>query len=170
MDFIKLAEKRYSVRKFSDRKVEQDKLDLILRAGHVAPTACNIQPQRIYVIQSDKALEKLQKCKKSYFGETLAILICVDRNACWKREYDGKSSGDVDAAIVTTHMMLEAYELGIGSTWVMHFDPEAVRAEFGIPGHEDPVSLLVMGYAAPDATPSVFHVQKKDLKEIVTVL
>ena len=83
MDFIKLAEERFSVREFSDRQVEKDKLDLILRAGQTAPTACNNQPQRIYVIQSHEALEKLQKCKKSHFGETLAILICVDTKACW---------------------------------------------------------------------------------------
>ena len=68
MDFIKLAEERFSVRKFSDRQVEQDKLDLILKAGQIAPTACNIQPQRIYVLQSQEALEKLQKCKMSHFG------------------------------------------------------------------------------------------------------
>jgi nitroreductase len=170
MDFIKLAEERFSVRKFSDRQVEQEKLDLILKAGQVAPTACNNQPQRIYVLQSHEALEKLQKCKKSHFGETLAILICVDTKACWKREYDGKTSGDTDAAIVTTHMMLAAWELGIGSTWVMHFIPEAVRAEFEIPDHEEPISLLVMGYVATDAKPSAFHMKKKDLKEIVTVL
>ena len=97
------------------------------------------------MLQSPEALEKLQKCKMSHFGETLAILICVDTKACWKREYDGKTSGDIDAAIVTTHMMLAAQELGIGSTWVMHFIPEAVRAEFEIPDHEEPISLLVMG-------------------------
>lgn len=170
MDFIKLAEERFSVRKFSDRQVEQEKLDVILRAGQVAPTACNNQPQRVYVLQSHEALEKLQKCKMSHFGETLAILICVDTKACWKREYDGKTSGDIDAAIVTTHMMLAAQELGIGSTWVMHFIPEAIRAEFEIPDHEEPVSLLVMGYAAADAKPSVLHTQKKSLKETVKVL
>lgn len=170
MDFIKLAEERSSVRKFSDRQVEQDKLDLILRAEQVAPTARNLQPQRVYVLQSHEALEKLQKCKKTHYGETLAILICVDTKACWKRGYDGKPSGEIDAAIVTTHMMLEAQELGVGSTWVMNFDPEAVRAEFEIPDHEESVSLLVMGYAAADAEPSEFHMQKKDLKETVTVL
>lgn len=170
MDFIKLAEERFSVRKFSDRKVEQEKLKLILRAGQVAPTACYNQPQRIYVLQSPEALAKLQKCKTSHFGETLAILVCVDTKACWKREYDGKTSGDVDAAIVATHMMLEAQSLGIGSTWVMHFIPEAIRTEFNLPDHEEPVALLVMGYASSDAKPSALHLKKKDISETVTVL
>jgi len=170
MDFIQLAEERFSVRKFSDRKVEKEKLDVILRAGQVAPTACNYQPQRIYVIQSEEALAKLQKCKTFRFGETLAILVCVDTNACWKRSYDGKSSGDIDAAIVTTHMMLAAQEVGIGTTWVMHFNPEAIKTEFNLPIFEEPVSLLVMGYASPDAKPSAFHTQKKDLSETVTIL
>lgn len=170
MDFLELAKKRFSVREFSDKQVEQEKLELILRAGQAAPTACNNQPQRIYVFQSTEALEKLQKCKLSHFGETLAILVCADMKTCWKREYDGKTSGNIDAAIVTTHMMLEAQELGIGSTWVMHFIPEAVRAEFGLPDCEEPVSLLVMGYAAIDSKPAPLHMQRKGLKEIVTVL
>ena len=73
MDFLELAKDRYSVRKFLSREVEQEKIDKILEAGNVAPTACNFQPQVIYVIKSSRGLEKLQKCKFSYFGDTLAF-------------------------------------------------------------------------------------------------
>lgn len=170
MDFMRLANERFSVRSFLNKPVEPEKIDIILRAGQVAPTACNKQPQRIYVIQSEEALKKLQNCKMSHFGETLALLVCVDTRECWERDYDGKNSGDIDGAIVTTHMMLSAWELGIGSTWIMHFIPEAIRCEFDIPEYEEPVSLLVMGYAADDAEPAVFHTQTRDLKEMVTVL
>lgn len=55
------------------------------------------------------------------------MLICSDRDACWIRKYDQKKSYDIDAAIVTTHMMLEAENIGVGTTWVMHFIPEAVK-------------------------------------------
>lgn len=167
MDFLKLAGTRYSVRKFSSQKVEKEKIEKILQAAELAPTACNKQPQRIYVLQTAESLEKLQSCKTSHFGETLAFLICYDRKLCWKREYDEKLSGETDAAIVATHMMLEAWELDIGSTWIMHFIPEAIRSEFRLPDTEEPAVLLVMGYAAKDAVPSALHSQKKDLSEIV---
>lgn len=170
MAYIELIEKRYSVRKFSDKPVEREKLDVILKAGQLAPTAHNCQPQRIYVLQSKEALDKLQKCKTSHFGETLAVLVCADMSSCWEREYDTKKSGDIDAAIATTYMMLAAQDLGVGSTWVVHFIPEAVKEEFRLPENVEPVSLLVMGYAAIDSKPSPLHSKRKDLKEIVTML
>lgn len=170
MDFITLANSRYSVRSFSDKKVEQEKIDLILRAGQISPTAGNNQPQKIYVLQSEEALKTLQKCKYSHFGETLAFLVCYDSSLCWTREFDGKASGDIDVSIVATHMMLEAWELGIGSTWIMHFIPEAIIEEFELPDSIIPVCILVMGYPAQEAVPSVRHGMRKDLKDMVTVL
>ena len=121
MDFLKLAADRYSVRKFTNTHLEQDIIDKILKAGHLAPTGCNYQPQRILVMNSDEAVEKLKKCTKCHFNAPTAMLICYNKDECWTRKYDGKTCGVADACIVTTHMMLEATELGIGSTWVMHF-------------------------------------------------
>lgn len=164
MDFTQLAECRYSVRKFSPRPVEEEKIAAILRAGQISPTACNLQSQRVLVIHSPEALETLKKCTRAHFGETLALITCYDRDGCWRR-WDGKPSGEIDAAIVTTHMMLAAYELGVGSTWVMDFIPEAVEAEFQLPESLEPVSLLLMGYPAADAEPSPLHSQKKPLEE-----
>ena len=168
MDFIKLAEERYSVRKFSDKIIEQDTIDKILKAGLLAPTACNRQPQRILVINNEEGLSKLRKCTKCHFGATAALLICYDKKECWQRKYDGKNSGDIDASIVTTHMMLEASALGVGTTWVMYFIPEAVREEFAIPDHVEPVALLVMGYPAEDAKPFPAHLEYKPIGDIVS--
>ena len=170
MNFNELCEKRYSVRKFSDKKVEKEKIDLILYSAQVSPTACNKQPQKIYALCSHEALEKLQKCKTSHFGETLAFIITVDKTKCWVREYDQQSSAYVDGAIVTTSMMLAAYDIGIGSTWIMHFIPEAVRSEFYIPENEEIISILVMGYPASDSKPSPLHYDKKPLSETVVIL
>lgn len=167
MNFSELAENRYSVRKFANREVEQEKINAIIKAGRVAPTACNNQPQKVLVIKSGEALERLRKCTKSHFNAPLAMLVCYDKTLCWKREYDGKESGDIDCAIVTTHMMLEAFSLGIGSTWVMHFIPEAIRCEFSLPENYIPVSLLVMGYPAEDAKMYPGHLSKKDESETV---
>lgn len=156
-DFMQLAAARYSVRKFSKQPIEKDVMRRILAVGHLAPTACNRQPQRILVIDSAENLEKLKRCTNSHFDAPCALLVCHDKDACWKREYDKKPSGDIDAAIVTTQMMLEAFAQGVGSTWVMHFIPEAVRAEFAVPENYEPTALLVMGYPAEDAKPSPGH-------------
>ena len=167
MDFLELAKERYSVRKFLNREVEQEKIDKILEAGNVAPTACNFQPQVIYVIKSNRGLEKLQKCKYSHFGETLAFLICYDEKKCWFRSFDNKPSGEIDASIVSTHMMMEAWNEGIGSTWIMHFDPEAIVNEFNIPSNIIPVCLLVMGYPDPNYSPTKMHFENKGKNDIV---
>ena len=150
-DFLTLSQERYSVRKFAQKPVAQEDIERILRAGQLAPTGCNYQPQHVYVLQSEEALAKMRKCTKCHFNAPLGMLICYDVNQSWKRKYDGADAGWVDASIVTTHMMLEAHELGVGSCWVMYFIPDAVRTEFELPDNQIPVALLVMGYPAEDA-------------------
>lgn len=167
-EFMSLITDRFSVRKFEEKPVEQDVIDKILKAGHLAPTACNIQPQRILVINSKDSLSKLQECTKCHFNAPAAMLVCYDKNECWQRKYDDKLSGEIDAAIVTTHMMLEATALGIGSTWVMHFNPMEMRKQFEIPDNIEPVSLLVMGYPSDDAKPFPGHLEFKNIDEIVS--
>lgn len=168
MDFWKLIAERYSVRKFTGEHLAQEKIDAILRAGHLAPTGCNYQPQRILVLNNDEAIEKLRGCTKSHFGAPTAMLICYNTEECWKRvRYDGRPCGVMDACIVTTHMMLAAADIGVGATWVMHFDPEAMRRTFCIPDHLDPVALLVMGYPAPDAEPMHLHSEYRPMEDVV---
>lgn len=167
MDFTQLAKNRYSVRKFKNIHLEKDIIDKILEAGHLAPTGCNYQPHRILVINTVESCEKLKKCTKCHFDAPTAMLVCYNKNECWTRKYDGATCGIVDASIVTTHMMLKAAEIGIGSTWVMHFDPFAMREEFNIPEEIEPVALLVMGYPADDAEPMHLHNEFRDENEIV---
>ncbi|NCA99558.1 MAG: nitroreductase [Clostridia bacterium] len=166
-NFITLAENRYSVRTFKNQPVEQDKLDLVLRAGQVAPTAVNYQPQRILVIRDEDALAKLDQCTRYRFQAPVALLVCFDRSASYKRRYDGKDSGEIDASIVTTHMMLAAAEIGLGTTWVMSFDPAKMVSAFQIPDQFEPIALLVLGYPADDAMPSKSHGQRKAIHETV---
>lgn len=168
MNFIDLAKDRYSVRKFSDQPVEQKQLDLILEAGRVAPTAHNKQPQRILVLNTPEEMEQLTKCCPFRFHQTLALVLCYDKTASWKRtEYDNADSGEVDCGIVGTHMMLQAHELGIGSTWVGHFDPQAVRREFGVSENLVPIAILMMGHPREDAKPSRLHADRLALSDTV---
>lgn len=167
MEFIQLAKERYSVRKFSDRKIERETLDLILEAGRLAPTAVNFQPQRILVLDSMETLTKLVSCTPYHFHAPLALLVCYDSTVSWKRSYDNKDMGDIDAGIVATQMMLEAAELGLGSTWVGHFDPAAIRTAFDIPEHLIPVVLLPMGYPREDCVPSPYHEKRFNMEHTV---
>ena len=78
MDLMELFKERHSVRKFSDKKVEKEKISAILEAGRVAPTAVNFQPQRIYVLESEDSLLKLKDCTKFHFDAPVAFLVCYD--------------------------------------------------------------------------------------------
>ncbi len=167
MSFTELAERRYSVRKFKNEKLSKEVLEKILHAGHIAPTGCNYQPQRIYVLESDSAIEALKRCTKCHFNAPAAMLVCYNKDECWRRKYDGKSCGVADACIVNTHMMLAATELGVGSCWVMHFDPAAMVREFDIPENIIPVALLVLGYPADDAAPLDMHSSYRPIEETV---
>jgi nitroreductase len=146
MDFLQLAKKRYSVRNYQPKRVEEEKLLRILEAGRVAPTGANRQPQRLIVVREAAGLERLKKAANVY-GAPLAIIVCADHNVTWKRHYDKKDIADIDAAIVTDHMMLQATELDLGTLWVCHFNPEVLKKEFNIPENLEPVNILGIGYA-----------------------
>jgi len=167
MDFLKLASERFSVRSFSPEHLSNDEIEKILKAAHIAPTGCNFQPFRILVMNTRESLEKLKACTKCHFDAPTAMLICFNRDECWERRYDGKLSGFADACIVTTHMMLEAHSIGIGSTWVMHFDPFAMREKFNIPENIEPVALLTLGHPSADAEPNPMHSQFRPQEELV---
>ena len=167
MDFLKFAAERYSVRSFENKHLEKEVIDKIHACGHIAPTGCNNQPHRILVLNTDDSIAALKGCTKCHFNAPTAMLICYDKNESWVRKYDGALSAPVDAAIVTTHMMLMAHSLGVGSCWVMHFDPVAMRETFHIPENIIPQALLVMGYPAKDAKPLDMHAATRPLDEVV---
>lgn len=167
IDFLQLARNRYSVRSFQKQPVSREDLEKILLAGQLAPTGCNNQPFRVLVIQGEEALENLRPCTRCHFDAPTVLLVCSSLTECWKRPYDGKLSGDIDASIVATHMMLEAAALGVGSCWVMHFNPSKLREAFSIPPELEPVALLPMGYPVPDAKPLPLHTQTRPLEELV---
>ena len=148
MDFLSLAKKRYACRKYAPAKVEQEKLDIILEAGRVAPTGANRQPQRLIVVRSQEGMERLARCTRD-FGAPCAVIVCADTGEAWTRKYDGKAIGDIDASIVTDHMMLAAASLGLDTLWICMFKPEAVREEFRLPEHVEPVNILLIGYGIP---------------------
>ena len=167
MTFLELAKERYSVRSFKDTPIESEKLRLVLGAGRIAPTACNNQPQRIQVITAPSDLAKVDECTPCRFRAPVVLLVCYDRSVCWARKFDGANSGDVDASIVATHLMLAAQEVGLGTCWVMYFDPMKTAKLFALPENIVPVAFLPIGYPAEDAVPASQHSNRFDLAHII---
>lgn len=170
MDFEALSAARYSLRKFSGQPVEPEKLALILEAGRNAPTAHNNQPQRIFVLQSPEALEKADACMGSHFHPPVIIAVAYDPEVSWKRETDGKDHGEIDATIAATQMMLQAADLGLGTTYVGMFEPEKLLAAFPEMSGTRPIALLPLGYPAEGAHPARLHAERRPLGELVKYL
>ena len=171
MTFQELSHARYSVRSFQDRPIEEEHLNLILEAGRVAPTACNFQPQKIYVAKSAEAREKLASVCRCTFGAPVILVVCYDRERDWKNKLmPGYESGETDAAIVCTHMMLQAFELGIGSCWVGYFNPQVVAETLGLPENITVSALLPMGYPAENAEPLPLHEQVREFGDTIAVI
>ncbi len=114
--------------------------------------------------------EKLLACTKMKFIEPAKVIFAVgsDPTKAWKRPFDEKNFGDVDAAIVITHMMLEIHELGYGSTWIGHFDPAAL-AEI-VPETADYSMIGLLPVSGRAMEPSERHAKRKSPEELVTVL
>ena len=167
MDFLQLAQKRYSCRKFLNKEVEQEKIEKVLEAGRWAPTACNFQPQRILVITDKDKINALKECTKFTFDAPVILVVCYEKQESWKRKYDGQDEGIVDASIVSTHMVLQITELGLGSTWVASFDPDKARGILNIPEALEIVNLLPFGYPTEDDVPNKMHKERKPLTETV---
>ena len=168
MDFLKLAGERYSCRKFSDRPVETEKINSILAAAGIAPTAHNYQPFRIYYLKSQSALNKIREITQMTFRAPVVYLICTVPGEGWINEFDvGFNSSEFDAGIMITHMMLEAQDQGLGSLCACWFDPLKVREAFSVPAGEQPVALLSVGYPDEKAHPAKLHFQRRDMNELI---
>lgn len=170
MNFYELAKERYSARKFSPKKIEDEKVRKILETGRVAPTAVNAQPQRIYVLNSEESLKKINDITPYAFHAPLVMLICADETKAWVNPFNKRSSAQTDVAIVTAHMMLQAKELGIDSVWVCYFDTEVVKKEFNLPENIEPYCIMPMGYATEETKPNPRHFDRKSLEETVKFL
>lgn len=168
MKFIELAEERYAVRAYKDTPVEQEKIDLILEAAKLAPTACNNQPQKIYVVKSEEKRKALAEVTPCTFGAPVIFVVGYDNDRSAKGLIHATHDfGDTDAAIVCTHMMLEAWEQGLGSCWVGYFGEEKVREALGLPENVRVRDLLPVGYAADDASPAPLHTKYRAMSDMV---
>lgn len=169
--FLELAEARFSVRSYAKTPVEQEKIDAILKAAKLAPTAKNLQPQYIFVLKSPEAIAKVNEVTSRAYKAPVVFVVCYDKDIAWKNPLNGDhTSGEMDASIVGTHMMLEAAEQGLGTCWVEWFDPVKLAEAFGIPENLCPAFLLDCGYQADGAAPSPMHYASREVNDFVKEL
>ena len=168
MGFLEVAKKRCSVRSFLPREVEREKLLQVLEAARVAPSAVNLQPWQIVVVQDTQLkLELYEAYPRDWFAKApIVLVLCVDHAVSWKRHY-GKDYGDVDAAIAADHITLAAADLGLGTCWIGAFDETKCRKALNLPPNMEPVVMLPMGYPAKTDSPDRHQIRRKSLEEIV---
>lgn len=171
-DFLQLSHDRYSCRAFSERPVEGEKVDALIEAAVAAPTAVNRQPWHAWVVESPEAIERLGACTRFMFGTRVAILVGAAPDEAWVRKYDDRNFADVDASIVATHIMMEAADLGLGTTWVGHFDAPAVKEAFPQTAGYDLIAIFPLGYPAEgeEGAPSARHGERRATDELVSRL
>ena len=167
MDFFELIQTRYSVRAYKPDPIEDEKLQLILEAARLAPTAANRQPFQILVLKTAGRQAELRPIYPRDWFLQAPLLLC----ACgipaqnWVRR-DGKNYNDVDVTIAMDHLILAAASLGLGTCWIAAFDPSAARQILHLPEGVEPVAFSPLGYPADAPRPK----QRKPLSELVRYL
>ena len=164
MEFLELTKKRYSVRAYKSAPVEYDKLEEVLEAARMAPTAANRQPFQLIIIPTKgRELELLRIYNKPWFVEApVVICACGITSESWVRQ-DGKNYCGVDVAIAMDHLILAAADLGLGTCWVGAFNPEEARKVLKIPDELEPIAFTPLGY--PDDQPR--DKIRKPIEEII---
>jgi len=170
MEFSEVIKERYSCKQYDGRSVERQKLNAILNAGRLAPTAKNLQEQRIYVIEGEENLKKIDEVTPCRYNAGTCLLVAFNKDTVYTYPNSDRDSGIEDAAIVATHMMLAATDEGVDSCWVNCMDIEKTKAIFSLPDNEEVLMIMDLGYAAPDAQMNPNHNIRKDLKETVIYL
>ena len=170
MEFKEVIRNRYSCKKYSDRAVEPEKLEAILEAGRLAPTAKNLQEQHVYVLQSAEMLAKVDGVTPCRYGAPTVLVVAFDKNNVFTYPGGKRDSGVEDATIVATHLILAAANEGVDSCWVNFFDPEKLAADLKLPENEEILMVMDLGYAAEGAGPLPNHDSRKPLPETVSYL
>jgi nitroreductase len=151
MDFNQLIKKRYSVRAYKSDCVEEEKLQQVLEAARLAPTAANRQPFQFIVIHTKGKEAELKRIyEPDWFTQPpLIICVCATAAQAWSR-IDKKNYSEVDATIAMDHLILAAADLGLGTCWIAAFNPTAAREILGLPDNVEPIAFTPLGYPADE--------------------
>ncbi len=164
MEFLDLVKNRYSVRGYKSDEVEEDKLNSVLEAARLAPTAANKQSFQLIVIETRGREEELNRIYPAEWFVEAPIIIC----ACalpdegWVRK-DGKNYSEVDTTIAFDHLILAATSLGLGTCWIAAFNLDAAREILNIPENVLPLLFTPLGYPAAEPRGT----DRKNMDELV---
>lgn len=163
MDFSKVIEERYSCREYLDKKISEEELNKLLMAANLAPTAVNFQPFKVLVIENPEIITKLKEATKYTFNAKTILCVIHNQNESWHRYYDKKDFGTFDSAIVTTHIVLEATNIGLGTCIVCSMKEEEVKRILNLGDEYIVDSFITVGYPKEIKN----HNKRKELNEIV---
>lgn len=165
MEYFELIAARYSVRAYRPDLVEDEKLQAVLNAARLAPTAANRQPIQLIAMHTAGREEEIGKIyRRPWFVQApIVIAVCAISSQAWVRESDRFNARLIDAAIVVDHLILAATSLGLGTCWVAAFNVEAARSVLRLPDEVEPIIFTPLGYPADEPGPKI----RKPLTEMV---
>jgi nitroreductase len=148
MTVLDVIRKRYSCRAYQDKPIEREKLEQILEAARLAPSAKNLQDWRFVVVTDKETKRKIAQAanNQTFLQNAGAIIVaCSVSNEVMRC---GQAVGPIDVAIALEHIALQAAELGLATCWIGSFHPEKVRPIVGIPQDIAIIELMAVGYPA----------------------
>ncbi len=172
MDIHTLIARRESIRSYDPaRPVPPEVLALILEAGRLAPSACNLQPWEFLVVQSPEALAKVRPCYgRPWFHDAPQVLVVVGRRSqAWVRKYDGYNSLETDLTIAMDHLILAAEHEDVATCWIAAFDPAKLRAALELDPDQEVFAITPLGYPPAGFTRKGLK-ERKPLREVVRYL
>lgn len=168
MEFYEVLKKRRSIRLYKDTPVPDEALERILEAIQNAPTACNRQPFKFFIVKDPVIRERLAGTYREDWLKTAPIIVAAasDASAAWRRR-EGDSIADADTAIAMEHFVLAAAAEGLGTCWICAFERAKANAALGLTDTALNVfAISPLGYAKADPVPFV----RKEIKEISEIL
>lgn len=166
-EFIKLAQERSSIRKYSNKEVSCEVINQIIESARIAPSAVNFQPWKFLIIKGEKSKQIVRESyKREWFATApLYIIACGNHQEAWHRSFDGKDHTDIDIAIAVEHICLSATSAGLGTCWVCNFDATKLKTDLLLPEDLEPIAIIPLGY--PEGDGDVRPKKRKTTEEIV---
>ncbi len=166
-EFIKLAQERSSIRKYTNKEVSCEVINQIIESARIAPSAVNFQPWKFLIVKGEKSKQIVRESYNREWFTTapLYIIACGNHEEAWHRSFDGKDHTDIDIAIAVEHICLSATAAGLGTCWVCNFDATKLKTDLSLPENLEPIAIIPLGY--PEGDGDVRPKKRKTTEKIV---
>lgn len=170
MEFLKVLENRYSCRDYSEKQVEKDVVEKVLNGVKIAPTAKNMQPHQIYVLNGKEKVDLIREASPSLYNAPLVFILLSEKERECYLQINDRYLTETDLGIVGTYLMLCAENQGLNTCWVCNFDDKKLSSLLNLPQNLKPYSLILAGYKSEKGVPSPRHTIRRELNEFVKYL